>query len=132
MDFFQYLQYIGACIGWTISAITLFSLIVKPIRVKIINRIKGISRTDSTQEALERIENTLQEQNKKIDEIAEGMQAIARDSILHLVEKCVAKGYMTALERANLKDMYKAYHRLGGDTYATERYELALELPQKE
>ena len=132
MEYFQYLQYYGACIGWAISLITLISLIVKPIRVKIINRIKGISKTDLTQETLMRIENNLQQQKKQLDEIAEGTQANLRNNILQLVDKSIAKGYITGLERANLKDMYKAYHRLGGDTYATDRYELALELPQKE
>lgn len=48
--------FIGACIGYTVLAFTLLSFIIKPIRVKIINRIKGINQTDSAIKSLQRIE----------------------------------------------------------------------------
>lgn len=122
-------QFIGVCIGCTVSALTLLSLIIKPIRVKIVNRIKGISNTDSTTEALMRIEKKLKEENEKIAKIAQGSQASLRNSILQLVDRCLSKESITSIEKMNLKDMYEAYHNLGGDTYATTRYELALQLP---
>ena len=56
------IQFVGACIGYTISAITLISLIVKPIRTKLIGWIKGVNETDSTTESLQRIEKRLNEQ----------------------------------------------------------------------
>ena len=122
-------QFIGACIGYTVSALTLLSLIIKPIRIKIVNRIKGINNTDSTAEALIRIEDKLKEQDEKIAKIAQGSQASLRNSILQLVDKCLSKENISSIEKMNLKDMYEAYHNLGGDTYATTRYELALQLP---
>lgn len=124
------IQFIGACIGWTVSAFTLLSLIIKPIRVRIIDRIKGINQTDATIESLIRIEERLDKQEEKLDLIALGTQASLRNNILQLVDRCLAKGSITAIEKLNLIDMYTAYHNLGGDTYATARYELALELPE--
>lgn len=126
------IQFIGACIGYTVSAITLMSLIIKPIRTKIINRIKGINQTDSTIEALMRIDERLDKVEDRLGKIAEGTQASLRNNILQLVDSCLARGYITTVDRMNLKDMYNAYHNLGGDTYATERCNLALQLPTKD
>lgn len=127
----EMIQFVGACIGYTVSAITLITLIVKPIRTKLIGWIKGVNETDSTSESLYRIEERLKEQEDKLDKIAQGSQASLRNNILQLVDKCLEKESITAIEKLNLIDMYTAYHDLGGDTYATARYELALELEEK-
>lgn len=128
----EYVQLIGACIGYTVSALTLISLIIKPIRIKIVNRIKGINQTDSTIEALKHIDERLDKVEDRLDKIAEGTQASLRNNILQLVDICLSRGYITTVDRMNLKDMYSAYHNLGGDTYATERCNLALQLPTKD
>lgn len=73
----------------------------------------------------------LKNQKDRLDKIALGSQASLRNSILQLVDKCLAKGFITTIEKLNLIDMYTAYHDLGRDTYATARYELALELEEK-
>lgn len=127
----EIVQFIGACIGYTVSGLTLISLIVRPIRIKIINKIKGINQTDSTIEALKRIDERLDKVEDRLDKIAEGTQASLRNNILQLVDICLSRGYITTVDRMNLKDMYSAYHNLGGDTYATERCNLALQLPTK-
>lgn len=139
-------QFVGACIGYTVSAFTLISLIVKPIRTRLIPHlidwIKGVNKTDENSEMLARIEARLDKQERnfnerldkqedKLDKIAQGSQASLRNNILQLVDKCLAKESITAIEKLNLIDMYNAYHDLGGDTYATARYELALELEEK-
>lgn len=136
------IQFVGACIGYTVSAFTLISLIVKPIRTKLIGWIKGINNTDENGEMLARIEARLDKQERnfnerldkqedKLDKIAVGSQASLRNNILHLVDKCLAKESITTIEKLNLIDMYSAYHNLGGDKYATARYKLALELEEK-
>ena len=140
------IQFVGACIGYTVSAFTLISLIVKPIRTRLIPHligwIKGVNKTDENSEMLARIEARLDKQERnfnerldkqedKLDKIALGSQASLRNNILQLVDKCLAKESITAIEKLNLIDMYNAYHDLGGDTYATARYKLALELEEK-
>lgn len=136
------IQFVGACIGYTVSAFTLVSLIVKPIRTRLIGWIKGINNTDENGEMLARIEARLDKQERnfnerldkqedKLDKIAVGSQASLRNNILQLVDKCLAKGSITTIEKLNLIDMYSAYHNLGGDKYATARYKLALELEEK-
>lgn len=136
------IQFVGAFIGYTVSAFTLVSLIVKPIRTRLIGWIKGINNTDENGEMLARIEARLDKQERnfnerldkqedKLDKIAVGSQASLRNNILQLVDKCLAKGSITTIEKLNLIDMYSAYHNLGGDKYATARYKLALELEEK-
>lgn len=125
------IQFIGACVGYSVSAITLLSLLISPIRVKIIEVVKGINHTDSTIESLKRIEERLDIQETKLDKIAQGSQASLRNNILQLVDRCLAKGSITSIEKLNLIDMYSAYHDLGGDTYATARYKIALKLEEK-
>ena len=49
------IQFIGACIGYTVSAITLLTLIIKPIRTKLIGWMKGINDTDETAESIRRM-----------------------------------------------------------------------------
>lgn len=127
----EIIQFVGACIGYTASAITLITLIVKPIRVKLISWMKGVNKTDTTAEALQRIEERLDKQEDKLERIALGNQASLRDGILQRVDECVSRGYITGLEKNNLIDMYEAYSNLGGDQYATDRYLLAKNLPQK-
>lgn len=107
------IQFIGACIGYTVSALTLISLIIKPIRTKLVNRIKGINQTDSTIEALKHIDVRLDKVEERLDEIAEGTQASLRNNILQLVDSCLARGYISTIDKMNLKDMYSAYHNLG-------------------
>lgn len=125
-------QFIGACIGYTVSAITLLTLIIKPIRTKLIGWMKGINETDETAESIHRIEEMQNQQSALLAQIAEGTQASLRNNILQLVDTCLAREYITTVDRMNLKDMYAAYHNLGGDTYATERCNLALDLPTKD
>lgn len=126
------IQFIGACIGYTVSAITLITLIVKPIRTSLIGWIKGVNKTDDTSESIKRIEETQRQQGELLALIAEGSVANLRNNILQLTGACLEQGYISTVDRMNLKDMYDAYHKLGGDTYATERRNLALELPTKD
>ena len=53
------IQFIGACIGYTVSAITLITIIAKPIRSKLIGWVKGVNSTDTTEETLQNIEKRL-------------------------------------------------------------------------
>lgn len=126
------IQFVGACIGYTVSAVTLIALIVKPIRTKVVNWIKGINNTDDTSENIKKIEETQRQQGQLLSLIADGAQAGLRNDILQLTNTCLRQGYITTTNRMNLKDMYTAYHNLGGDTYATEIYNLALMLPIEE
>ena len=93
------IQFVGACIGYTVSAITLITLIVKPIRNKLIGWIKGVNSTDTTAETLQKIETRLKELEDKIDKIGQGSQANLRNDILQLVDVCIAKGFITSLEK---------------------------------
>lgn len=115
---------IGAVLSCVLSFVAVFGMIKATTKSK----IREMSGTDEIKDAISRLENKVDEQADSINAIKLGSQANARNNILNLVDKCLAKDCITSIEKMNLKDMYTAYHELGGDTYCTARYELALEL----
>lgn len=61
-----------------------------------------------------------------------GMQAILRNDIIDLYNKCVArepKAYIRLYEITNLEAMYQQYHNLGGNGTITNLYNDLLDLP---
>lgn len=124
-------QFVGNCFSYAISAITLITLIVTPVRTRVIRWVKGINKTESTVDALQRIEERLDKIEDSLGRIANGTQASLRNGILQIADECLEKGYITSIEKQNLMDMYKAYSDLDGDQYATDRYLFAIGLPEK-
>ena len=84
------IQFIGACIGYTVSAITLLTLIIKPIRTKLIGWMKGINDTDETAESIRRIEEMQKQQRELLAQIAKGNKARMRNNIFNHVERRLA------------------------------------------
>lgn len=61
-----------------------------------------------------------------------GMQAILRNDIIDVYNKCVArepKPYIRLYEISNVEAMYIQYHALGGNGTVTNLYRDLLELP---
>lgn len=135
---YETIKVVGSSLGYILSAITLSTMIIKPIRNKFIHWIKRMGDVDTTKSELTEIKNMLQahidadvEKQKTLKRLAEAEKASLRNSILHLCDLCLKRGSITSIEKLNLIDMYTEYHNLGGDTYCTDRYELTLELPEK-
>lgn len=134
----EIIKIIGFCIGYILSAITLVTLICKPIRVRFIKWVRNQNETDETQDRLIKIEQMLQshieadvDKQEVLTRLSEATKASLRNDILHLCDICLERGSITSVEKLNLIDMYKEYHNLGGNTYCTDRYELAKGLPEK-
>lgn len=135
---YEAIKIVGSCLGYTLSAITLITMIVKPIRNKFIRWVKQTGDVDTTKLELTEIKNMLQthinadvEKQETLKRLAEAEKASLRNSILHLCDLCLKRNSITSIEKLNLIDMYTEYHNLGGDTYCTDRYELTLDLPEK-
>lgn len=61
-----------------------------------------------------------------------GMQAILRNDIIELYNKCVSrdpKPYIRLYEITNLEEMYTQYHALGGNGTITQLYGDLMDLP---
>lgn len=134
----EIIKTISMCFGCITAILTVVTAIVTPLRRKLIGWIRNTSNTNGTADKLAKIEEML-ESHISVDKekwdllvnLREASKASLRNSILCLCDNCFDKGSITSIEKLNLIDMYKEYHNLGGDTYCTDRYELALHLPEK-
>ena len=70
--------------------------------------------------------------HKQYKAIAEGTQALLRESIVNSYRYFKAKGYCDPEERIVLAKTYTAYHELGGNDVATDLYEKIRRLPAED
>ena len=63
--------------------------------------------------------------------IAEGVQALLRDSIVIAYNKYSEKGFCPIFAKESCKRLYKAYTKLGGNDVATELYQKLLRMEEE-
>lgn len=73
----------------------------------------------------------VKEQRAASQAIAEGVQALLRDSIVGGYNKYSDKGFCPIYAKESLKQIYRAYHALGGNDVATALYEKLLAMPEE-
>lgn len=64
--------------------------------------------------------------------IAEGVQALLRESIVENYNRYTDKGFCPIYAKESVKKVYKAYHNLGGNDVATELYQKLLRMEEEE
>lgn len=74
----------------------------------------------------------LQAAQKKNDAIAEGVQSLLRENIVHNYNKYQDREYCPIYAKESIKRVYEAYHKLGGNDVATKLYNTLLEMPEEE
>lgn len=74
----------------------------------------------------------LKAEQQKNAAIAEGVQALLRESIISNYNKYQEKNCCPIYAKESLKLVYIAYHRLGGNDVATELYKKLLAMPERE
>lgn len=62
--------------------------------------------------------------------IAEGVQALLRDSIVSSYNKYSERGACPIYAKESVKKAYAAYHQLGGNDVATELYQKILKMKE--
>lgn len=67
----------------------------------------------------------------KNDAIAEGVQALLRDTIVTNYNKYSAKGYCPIYVKESVRRAYKAYATLGGNDVAKSLYHKLLAMPEE-
>lgn len=80
---------------------------------------------------LKTMQNQLAEERKKNEAIAEGVQALLRESIVTSYNKHQDKGFCPIYAKESMKKVYSAYHNLGGNDVATELYNKLLKMPEE-
>lgn len=74
----------------------------------------------------------LQEEKTRNEAVAEGVQSLLRESIVRNYNKYKDKGYCPIYAKQSIKNVYAAYHNLGGNDIATDLYHKILEMPTEE
>lgn len=77
------------------------------------------------------LRDQLAEERKKNEAIAEGVQALLRESIVTSYNKHQDKGFCPIYAKDSMKKVYSAYHNLGGNDVATELYSKLLKMPEE-
>jgi hypothetical protein len=70
-------------------------------------------------------------QQKRNEAIADGVQALLRESIVTNYNKYEDRGYCPIYAKESLKKVYLAYHGLGGNDVATTLYHKILAMPEE-
>lgn len=73
----------------------------------------------------------LKQEQAKNEAIAEGVQALLRESIVTGYNKHLDRGFCPIYAKESIKKVYKAYHNLGGNDVATSLYKKILEMPEE-
>ena len=69
-----------------------------------------------------------EQQEKELENIKEGVQAILRSQIQSQYSLMIHRGYAKPYERQNLSYLYESYKKLGGNSYIENLYKQALNL----
>lgn len=77
------------------------------------------------------ISDKLKVEQKKNEAIAEGVQALLRESIVASYNRYTDKGYCPIYAKESIKKVYSAYHDLGGNDVATSLYNKMLVMPEE-
>ena len=75
------------------------------------------------------VSSRLKVEHEKNEAIAEGVKSLLRESIVTNYNNYSDKGFCPIYAKESLKNVYKAYHDLGGNDVATGLYQQMLEMP---
>lgn len=73
----------------------------------------------------------LKEEQAKNKAIADGVQALLRESIISNYNYYQDKGYSPIYAKESIKKVYSAYHHLDGNDVATSLYHKILAMPEE-
>lgn len=74
----------------------------------------------------------LRKERKKNDAIAEGVQSLLRESIVHNYNKYQDREYCPIYAKESIKRVYESYHNLGGNDVATKLYNTLLAMQEEQ
>lgn len=77
------------------------------------------------------VSRKLQEERRKNEAMAKGLQSLLRQSIVDNYNEYQDKGYCPIYAKESLKTLYSAYHELGGNDVATKLYNTLLQMPEE-
>lgn len=80
---------------------------------------------------LRNVSARLKKEQERNAAVAEGIQALLRESIVDSYNKAQDRGYCPIYAKESVKKVYSAYHKLGGNDVATELYNKILKMDEE-
>lgn len=127
---------VAAMAGYIITLITLFTLICKPIRERVIEKITQVNQNQELCESIKELKEQVEGLQKSLERLeqqrekdTEAMKCSLRNTITHLYYKYMRIGEIPPLERENISMLYKSYESLNGNSYVHTCYEELMDLP---
>ena len=81
--------------------------------------------------AWKKVSDRLKLEHDKNEAVAEGVQALLRESIVGNYNRYLDKGFCPIYAKESLKRVYRAYAALGGNDVATSLYKKVLDMPEE-
>ena len=121
MDF---LTIISASCSSILTILSLLTVLVKPIRDKVLGIIRNKKEKEELIESIEEIKKLLEEQKlqnnhqqEEILKINDALTSTIRNTILNIYLTKLNSETITAFEMENLEHLYSDYKRMGGNSF---------------
>lgn len=127
---------VAAVVGCVLSCASLVTLIVKPIRKRVVAFISQSAKTDELErlstkfdsfsakmlDEIERVSKENQMQSEKLDLCIGANQAALGNSIKHIYEKYRPEHQLPLHEKAAIVALHDSYKSVGGNHYVDELF----------
>lgn len=107
-----------------------FALLLAVLGLLYRSLVKKVKEDKEEREAIRTLIKKAEDDIDKNKAIAQGVQALLRDSIIKAYNKYSELGYCPIYAKENIRAMYAAYHLLGGNDIATALYKKLIDLPE--
>lgn len=130
------LQAIATALSALLAVITAAGALIKPIRDKIVDAIsdkKGrqelLDNIEQLNKAVKELSQKTETQQKDLDGLKEGLTSSIRDTILRIYFETNHKDSISAWESENIRHLFDAYKKLGGNSFVEDCVSEILEKP---
>ena len=102
---------------------TFFSVVIKPIRLRIIGWVRKKTCADENDSDINDIKEAIEKLTEMMEKSCSASQALLRNSINHIYYKYFESKEIPLYDKENLIELYSNYHSLNGNHYIDQLYE---------
>lgn len=113
---------VGGFVSPMLVIITFLTMIIKPLRVKLIGWVKRTTKSDENEVWLVELRVAVQEIKNMMVVQCDAAQALLRDSICKLYYEYRSEKKLPLYEKENLIQLYDKYHNLKGNHFVDYLY----------
>lgn len=121
---------VGAVISAIVVITGFITMLIKPIRKRLISWITHINKTDDTKEELRNLGTLIEKQVALHESLSEdnelqkeAIKCLLRNEIVSIYYKNCDKCELTVHQFENLTSLYEAYVALGGNSFVKKLYD---------